>query len=54
MLQSELELSLPYVTAELPGTGGVLRASPDDFVVEEVPLYAAEGDGQGKLRRKIV
>ena len=46
MLQSELELSLPYVTAELPGTGGVLRASPDDFVVEEVPLYAAEGDGQ--------
>jgi tRNA pseudouridine13 synthase len=46
MLQSELELSLPYVTADLPGTGGVLRASPDDFVVEEVPLYAAEGDGQ--------
>jgi tRNA pseudouridine13 synthase len=46
MLQSELELSLPYVTAELPGTGGVLRASPDDFVVEEVPLYAAQGDGQ--------
>jgi tRNA pseudouridine13 synthase len=46
MLQSELELSLPYVTAELPGTGGVLRADPADFVVEEVPLYAAEGDGQ--------
>ncbi len=46
MLQSELEMSLPYVTADLPGTGGVLRASPDDFVVEEVPLYTAQGDGQ--------
>jgi len=39
-------MSLPYVTADLPGTGGVLRASPDDFVVEEVPLYTAQGDGQ--------
>lgn len=46
MLQSELELSLPYVTAELPGTGGILRASPEDFVVDEVPLYAASGEGQ--------
>ena len=46
MLQSELELSLPYRTAELPGVGGLLRASPDDFVVEEMPLYEAQGDGQ--------
>lgn len=46
MLQSELELSLPYITAELPGVGGALRAGPDDFVVEEVPLYEAQGDGQ--------
>lgn len=46
MLQFELELSLPYITAELPGTGGVLRASAEDFVVEETPLYAAEGEGQ--------
>ncbi len=46
MLQSELDLSLPYVTADLPGIGGVLRADAEDFVVEEVPLYAAQGEGQ--------
>ena len=46
MLQSELDLNLPYVSSDLPGVGGVLRATPDDFVVEEVPLYEAQGDGQ--------
>jgi tRNA pseudouridine13 synthase len=46
MLQSELDLNLPYITSELPGVGGVLRATPDDFVVEEVPLYEPQDDGQ--------
>src|SRR5262245_24452350 len=46
MLQFELDLNLPYISSELPGVGGVLRATPDDFVVEEVPLYEAQGDGQ--------
>jgi tRNA pseudouridine13 synthase len=46
MLQSELNLKLPYISPDLPGVGGVLRATPDDFVVEEVPLYEAQGDGQ--------
>ncbi len=46
MLQSELDLILPYISSDLPGVGGVLRAAPDDFVVEEVPLYEAQGDGQ--------
>jgi tRNA pseudouridine13 synthase len=46
MLQFELDLSLPYISSDLPGVGGVLRAVPDDFVVEEIPLYAAQGDGQ--------
>ena len=46
MLSYELDLSLPYLSADLPGVGGILRASPEDFVVEEVPLYAAQGDGQ--------
>jgi tRNA pseudouridine13 synthase len=46
MLPYTIELSLPYMSAVLPGIGGVLRASPEDFVVEEVPLYAAQGDGQ--------
>lgn len=42
----DLDLSLPYLTASLPGVGGVLRASAEDFVVEEVGLYEAAGDGQ--------
>jgi tRNA pseudouridine13 synthase len=36
---------LPYLTAELPGIGGVLRASPEDFVVDEIPAYAPSGTG---------
>ena len=42
----ELELRLPYLTADLQGIGGVLRAEPEHFVVEEVGLYEAAGDGQ--------
>jgi tRNA pseudouridine13 synthase len=38
-------VELPYLTAELPGTGGVLRAEPDDFVVDEVPAYPPSGAG---------
>jgi len=38
-------VGLPYLTADLPGTGGTLRHAPADFVVEEVPLYPAEGAG---------
>lgn len=36
---------LPYLTADLPGTGGVLRAGPEDFRVEEIPAYAPAGEG---------
>jgi tRNA pseudouridine13 synthase len=36
---------VPLLTAALPGTGGVLRASPDDFVVDELPAYPASGAG---------
>lgn len=36
---------LPLLTAGLPGTGGVARASEEDFRVEELPLYAASGAG---------
>lgn len=32
-------------TAELPGTGGVLKATPADFVVEELPVYEPTGEG---------
>lgn len=46
MLQFESDLNLPYISSDLLGVGGVLRATPDDFVVDEVPLYEAQGDGQ--------
>ena len=42
----ELDLKLPYSTEGLPGIGGQLRAAPEAFVVEEIPLYEASGVGQ--------
>jgi tRNA pseudouridine13 synthase len=38
-------VDLPYLTAALPGIGGVLRASPEDFVVDEEPAYLPSGAG---------
>lgn len=46
MLDYSLDFNLPYITKDLPGIGGSLRAVPDDFVVEEIPLYEAQGEGQ--------
>ncbi|GAB4437125.1 MAG: tRNA pseudouridine(13) synthase TruD [Anaerolineae bacterium] len=37
---------LPYLTADLPGIGGQIKAEPEDFFVEEIPLYAPAGQGQ--------
>jgi len=37
---------LPYITKDLPGTGGELRATPEHFIVEEIALYSPQGDGQ--------
>jgi tRNA pseudouridine13 synthase len=36
---------LPFVTADLPGSGGALRRSPEDFRVDEVPAYLPSGSG---------
>ncbi len=33
------------MTADLPGTGGVLRSTPEDFVVDEQPMYLPQGTG---------
>ncbi len=41
----ECSTTLPFVTDSVPGVAGVLRASWDDFQVEEVPAYPASGDG---------
>jgi len=35
-----------YLTAALPGTGGVIRQEPEDFRVEEIPLYPPSGEGR--------
>jgi tRNA pseudouridine13 synthase len=42
----DLNLELPYSTGEMPGLGGQLRAAPEAFIVEEIPLYEASGNGQ--------
>ncbi|MCE9638302.1 MAG: tRNA pseudouridine(13) synthase TruD [Planctomycetes bacterium] len=44
-------MTLPYLTASLPGTGGRLRATDDDFVVEEVPAYLPIGVGDHTFLR---
>jgi tRNA pseudouridine13 synthase len=38
-------MALPYYTADLPGIGGQIKLHCDDFIVDEVPLYAASGEG---------
>ena len=35
----------PLLTAELPGTGGVIRQEVEDFQVTEVPAYPFAGEG---------
>jgi len=41
-----LDLSLPFLTADLEGIGGRIRARPEDFMVEEVALYEPSGSGR--------
>jgi tRNA pseudouridine13 synthase len=35
----------PYLTSDIPGTGGVIRRYPEDFFVQEIPLYEPSGEG---------
>ena len=37
---------LPFLTADLPGIGGVLKQQPGDFEVEEIPAYLPNGAGE--------
>ncbi|MDW8269824.1 MAG: tRNA pseudouridine(13) synthase TruD, partial [Anaerolineae bacterium] len=55
--------ALPFLTADLPGTGGTIKAEPDHFIVEEVPLYSPAGHGEhlcvaltrsGRTTREVV
>jgi tRNA pseudouridine13 synthase len=36
---------LPWITADLPGSGGTVRGAPEDFRVDELPAYAPSGAG---------
>jgi tRNA pseudouridine13 synthase len=36
----------PYLTADLPGTGGTIKETPDDFRVDEIPMYTPSGEGE--------
>jgi tRNA pseudouridine13 synthase len=47
--------SIPFITDDLPGIGGAIKQSPDDFRVTEQPLYEPDGEGQHlyvRLRRR--
>lgn len=35
-----------FLTRDLPGVGGRLREEPEDFLVEEIPLYEPCGEGE--------
>jgi tRNA pseudouridine13 synthase len=39
-------MNQPYLTADQPGTGGRIKVEPEDFFVEEIPLYHPTGTGQ--------
>ena len=38
-------MRLPYLTADIPGTGGSIKTAPEDFRVEELPSYEPCGSG---------
>jgi tRNA pseudouridine13 synthase len=51
---SDLSLSPftpPIATSSLPGVGGAIGQDPEDFVVDEVPLYPFSGAGEHLLVR---
>ncbi len=35
-----------YLTAALPGVGGIIKEDPEDFIVEEIPAYLPCGQGE--------
>lgn len=39
-------MSLPYVTSDFAGIGGLIKQRPEDFFVQELPLYEPGGQGE--------
>ena len=50
-------MTMPFLTAILPGIGGQMRTLPEDFQVEEHPLYLPCGEGEHlyvKIRKRLL
>jgi tRNA pseudouridine13 synthase len=51
-MMRQIETSSPggvlqrYLTAEIAGIGGIIKGSPEDFLVEEIPAYQPSGQGE--------
>jgi tRNA pseudouridine13 synthase len=39
-------MDLAFLTADLEGSGGTIRRTPEDFEVTEIPLYETSGEGE--------
>src|SRR5690349_11123789 len=39
-------MNFPYLTRDFPGIGGVIKQRPEDFFVQEMPLYEPSGEGE--------
>jgi tRNA pseudouridine13 synthase len=37
---------LPFLTTDFPGVGGSIKQRPEDFFVQEIPLYDPVGEGE--------
>lgn len=47
----------PIATSDLPGTGGAIGPEPEDFQVDEIPLYAFSGEGEHlyvRVRKRLL
>lgn len=40
------EICKGYLTSDIPGVGGVIKETPEDFVVTEIPAYEPSGSGE--------
>jgi len=41
-----MNLGIPYITEGIEGIGGEIKETPEDFVVEEIPVYQPDGEGE--------
>src|SRR4029077_13137570 len=39
-------MTLPFLTKDFPGIGGTIKQRPEDFFVQEIPIYEPSGEGE--------